>query len=85
MFTRELTVNSLCTKMENDNYNYEKGVYSTINFTWNDAKKSLIINDRKGSFPGMITSRKFNVVVIAAGKKIEKAVTYTGKKVVVKP
>ncbi|MBP7612476.1 MAG: DUF5110 domain-containing protein [Paludibacter sp.] len=69
---------------ENDNYNYEKGVYSTISFTWNDAKKSLTINDRKGSFPGMITSRKFNVVVIAAGKKIEKAVTYTGKKVVVK-
>ena len=24
---------------ENDNYNYEKGVYSTITFTWNDAKK----------------------------------------------
>ncbi|ADQ79766.1 glycoside hydrolase family 31 [Paludibacter propionicigenes WB4] len=69
---------------ENDNYNYEKGAYSTITFTWNDASKSLIINNRKGSFPGMITSRKFNVAVIAAGKKIEKAVTYTGKKVVVK-
>jgi len=69
---------------ENDNYNYEKGAYSTITFTWNDAGKSLTINDRKGSFTGMITSRKFNIVVIAAGKKIEKAVTYTGKKVVVK-
>jgi len=68
----------------NDNYNYEKGAYSTITFTWNDAGKSLTINDRKGSFTGMITSRKFNIVVIAAGKKIEKAVTYTGKKVVVK-
>jgi len=69
---------------ENDNYNYEKGAYSTITFTWNDASKSLTINNLKGSFLGMITSRKFNIVVIAAGKKIEKTVTYAGKKVVVK-
>ena len=69
---------------ENDNYNYEKGAFSTITFTWNDASKSLTINNRKGSFPGMITSRKFNIIVIAAGKKIEKTVTYTDKKVVVK-
>ena len=69
---------------ENDNYNYEKGVYSTINFTWNDAKKSLTINDRKGSFPGILTTRKFNIVVIAAGQKIDKAITYSGKKLVVK-
>ena len=69
---------------ENDNYNYEKGAYSTITFTWNDASKSLTINNRKGSFPGMITTRKFNVTAIVAGKKIEKTVTYTGKKVTVK-
>ena len=69
---------------ENDNYNYEKGVYSTISFTWNDAKKSLTVNDRKGSFPGMLATRKFNIVVIAAGQKINKAITYSGKKLVVK-
>ncbi len=65
---------------ENDNYNYEKGIYSTINFTWNDAKKMLTINSRKGSFPGMLTTRKFNIVVVVAGKKIEKTVAYSGKK-----
>jgi len=69
---------------ENDNYNYEKGVYSTITFTWNDANKSLTINDRKGSFPGMLATRKFNIVVVADGKNIDKVVTYGGKKVVVK-
>ncbi len=69
---------------ENDNYNYEKGVYSTINFTWNEAKKSLTINDRKGSFPGMLATRKFNIVVVANGKNNNKVVTYVGKKVVVK-
>jgi len=69
---------------ENDNYNYEKGAYSTITFNWNDASKTLTINDRKGTFTGMLATRKFNIVVAEAGKKIEKAVTYTGKKVVVK-
>jgi alpha-D-xyloside xylohydrolase len=69
---------------ENDNYNYEKGVYSTISFTWNDAKRSLTVNDRKGSFPGMLATRKFNIVVIAAGQKNNKAITYSGKKLVVK-
>ena len=69
---------------ENDNYNYEKGVYSTITFTWNDAKKSLTINDRKGSFPGMLTTRKFNIVVVTDGKNTDKVVTYGGKKLTVK-
>jgi alpha-D-xyloside xylohydrolase len=67
---------------EHDNYNYEKGVYATVTFTWNDAKKILTISDRNGSFPGMLTERKFKVV-IATGHT-EKVITYTGKKVVVK-
>jgi alpha-D-xyloside xylohydrolase len=77
---------------ENDNYNYEKGVYSTITFTWNDAKKSLTISDRKGSYPGMLNERKFNIVFVSRNKgtgmnkvdKFDKEVTYTGKQVVVK-
>ena len=44
---------------ENDNYDYEKGVYSTITFTWDDAKKTLTISDEKAHFPGMLESRKF--------------------------
>jgi alpha-D-xyloside xylohydrolase len=77
---------------ENDNYNYEKGVYSTITFTWNDAKKSLTISDRKGSYPGMLNERKFNIVYVSKDKgtgmnkveRFDKELTYTGKKVVVK-
>jgi alpha-D-xyloside xylohydrolase len=77
---------------ENDNYNYEKGVYTTITFTWNNAKKVLTINDRKGSFPGMPAERKFNIVCVSKNKglgmdaveKYDKVVTYTGMKVVVK-
>jgi alpha-D-xyloside xylohydrolase len=67
---------------ENDNYNYEKGVYSTVTFTWDDAKKSFTISDRTGAFPGMLNERKFNMVIVTS--QANKVITYTGKKVVVK-
>jgi len=68
---------------ENDNYNYEKGAYSTITFSWNNAKKALTINDRKGTFSGMLAERKFKIVIVSSGKDGAE-VSYKGKKVVVK-
>ena len=49
---------------EGENYNYEKGSYSTIQFNYNEASKSLEIADRKGSYDGMLVNRKFNVVYV---------------------
>ena len=49
---------------EKNNYNYEKGVYSTITFKWNDKEQTLTISDRKGAFPGMLKSRTFNIVLV---------------------
>jgi len=77
---------------ENDNYNYEKGSYSTILFEWDDGKKVLTISDRQGSFPGMLKERHFNIVRVAKDKgvgmdvigSIDKGVTYKGKKVMIK-
>ncbi|OFZ25310.1 MAG: xylosidase [Bacteroidetes bacterium RIFOXYC2_FULL_40_12] len=77
---------------ENDNYNYEKGAYSTIIFSWNNTKRVLTISDRKGSFPGMLAERKFNIVLVSkskgigshAGTTFDKEVNYNGEKVVVK-
>ena len=51
---------------ENDNYDYEKGVYSTIDFHWNDAGHELTIGARKGEFPGMLKTRTFNLVWVSA-------------------
>ena len=65
---------------ENDNYKYENGIYSTISFKWNDKSKTLIIDDRKGLFPGMLATRKFSITVAVDGEKIEKIITYNGKK-----
>lgn len=66
---------------ENDNYNYEKGMYSTITMKWNDRTRMLTIENRKGEFSGMLKERKFNIVTADGAKK---AVAYNGKKVTVK-
>lgn len=71
---------------EHDNYNYEKGTYSTINFHWDDKKRTLTINDRKGSFPGMLQSRIFNVILTGTGIDTiaGRDINYNGNKVIVK-
>lgn len=45
-------------------YNYEKGEYSIINLTFDNASGSLKIGARRGVFKGMQSSRTFNVVFI---------------------
>ena len=49
---------------ENDNYNYEKGVHASIAFHWDDAQRRLSIEDRIGSFPGMLKERRFNIIIV---------------------
>jgi alpha-D-xyloside xylohydrolase len=78
---------------ENDGYNYEKGVYATIPFHWDDAKQTLTIGERKGSFPGMLTDRRFQIFVvrenhgagITAESKPDKVVPYSGMQMSVTP
>ena len=73
---------------ENDNYNYEKKKCSTITFNWDDSKKTLTIGSRRGSFPGMLDERKFNIVKVSKSNEVgidkvrryDKVITYTGKK-----
>ena len=72
---------------EGTNYNYEKGQYSTIDFQYNDATRTITIGQRKGTFKGMLKERQFNIVLItpegAKPLNLEhpdgKAVTYNGK------
>lgn len=63
---------------EFDNYNYEKGLYAEIEFSWNEASKKLTISNRKGQYNGMLTSRKFTVVM---PNGITRIINYNGKKV----
>ncbi|MFN8239739.1 MAG: glycoside hydrolase family 31 protein [Bacteroidales bacterium] len=77
---------------ENDNYNYEKGLFATITFRWDDKARKLTIGERKGTFPGMLTSRTFNIV-LAFGKRAtgietepdpDQKVSYNGLETIVK-
>lgn len=73
---------------EFDNYDYEKGAFTSIRFTWDDANRTLTISDRNGSYPGMLKNRRFNLTVMKPGKqnaetvmiKADKKVSYSGKK-----
>ncbi|MFI0429581.1 TIM-barrel domain-containing protein [Mariniflexile sp. HMF6888] len=49
---------------EGDNYNYEKGLYTTITFKWDDIKRTLNISDCQGEFPGMLKKRQFRLVLV---------------------
>lgn len=66
---------------EGDNYNYEKGKYATITFTWNDAKRTLTIGAQNGAYDGMLHQRKFNIVLTDGNSK---AVEYQGQETSVK-
>jgi alpha-D-xyloside xylohydrolase len=72
-------------------YGYEKGAFSRIPLTWNDATRTLTIGKREGTFPGMLAMRTFQVVLVTAGKAVafsftptaDKTVPYTGEEVAV--
>lgn len=53
---------------ENDNYNYEKGIYSVIPLKWNNKTRELTIESRTGSYPGMSTEKILKVIVVGAKK-----------------
>lgn len=71
----------------NNTYNYEKGEFATFNFDWNNKTKELSISERKGSFPGMLKTRKFTIVLVGENKgtglretqNADKVISYNGK------
>jgi alpha-D-xyloside xylohydrolase len=69
---------------EGNNYNYEKGAFSTIDFEYSNAKDILVINKRKGNFQGMLTNRTFRVVIIGKTNAASKVVPYDGTKTTIK-
>ena len=74
-------------------YGYEKGAFARIPISWDDAKRTLTIGKREGSFPGMLSERGFEVVFVSKAKpvgfsfaqKADKTVRYRGDAVEVRP
>jgi alpha-D-xyloside xylohydrolase len=46
-------------------YGYEKGQFSRIPISWDEAARTLTIGRRTGSFTGMLAARTFNVVLVS--------------------
>ena len=72
---------------EGTNYNYERGKYATIPFSYDDTTHRFTIGQRKGNFPGMLKTRRFNIVFVKKSQQIPLnldnpngiMITYTGK------
>ena len=78
-------------KMKNTNYNYEKGAYTNIPITYEEASKTLTIKKREGKFDGMLINRTFKVIWITKAKpkelreqKADATVQYKGEAVIIK-
>lgn len=76
---------------EDINYNYEKGNYSLIPFTYTEQTKELRIGKRQGEFDGVLTKRTFRIKFLTPGKsegiddndiRIQ-TVKYSGEEIVV--
>lgn len=78
---------------EGDNYNYEKGAYSTIPITWNESKRTLKIGKRSGAYNGMPNEHTFRIVWVSPNHgvgvpstpKADVIVQYRGKELTVRP
>jgi alpha-D-xyloside xylohydrolase len=51
-------------------YDYEKGAFARIPLRWDDAKDTLTIAKREGSFPGMLAERTFQVVLVSKDRRV---------------
>jgi alpha-D-xyloside xylohydrolase len=66
---------------EGSDFEYEHGRCTRILFEWDDARRTLTIGKRCGTYPGMISRRSFRVV-LPDGR--QRTIVYKGKAVIVK-
>jgi alpha-D-xyloside xylohydrolase len=54
---------------DGETYDYEKGKYATYDLVWHDATRTLTVGPRQGSFPGMVTARELDIVLVGQVEK----------------
>ncbi len=70
-----------------DGYGYEKGASCEVPLTWDDARRTLTLGARRGTYPGMAATRKVRVVEVGAGAEASsggRTLDYNGKPLRVK-
>jgi alpha-D-xyloside xylohydrolase len=74
-----------------DGYAYEQSSKATIHLHWDNQGNTLSIGDRKGTFPGMKSSRTIRIVLVKpqrgvglpSASDIDRSVTYEGHKMTI--
>jgi alpha-D-xyloside xylohydrolase len=70
---------------EGDGYGYEDGAFSTIEITWEDTARRLILGKRNGQYPGMPAQQEFHIVLhneeTQTGNVPKQQIIYTGEPV----
>jgi alpha-D-xyloside xylohydrolase len=51
-------------------YDYESGAFTRIPMRWDDATETLTIGACEGFFPGMLTSRTFEVILVTSDQAV---------------
>jgi len=72
---------------EGVNYNYEKGAYSTIRFSYNEESGKLTIGEIQGAYDGMLEARTFRIIWVGKDSpvgynpdnKVDSTLFYEGK------
>ncbi|HLI92819.1 MAG TPA: TIM-barrel domain-containing protein, partial [Puia sp.] len=75
----------------NDGYQYEHGQFATTAMDWVDGRRELLIHGTRGSFPGMLRHRVFQLVLVRKGRgngvqeetAFDKTVTFSGKELLI--
>ncbi len=72
-----------------DGFGYKNGEYTEIPFTWDEARQTLTVGARTGSFEGMLQERTFRIVRVSSKKGFgdrnsetyDKVISYSGSPV----
>jgi alpha-D-xyloside xylohydrolase len=51
-------------------YGYEKGAFARIPLRWHDSSRTLHIGARTGTFPGMLSERTLQVILVSKQKPV---------------
>ena len=66
-----------------DNYDYERGEFALVDFSWDDTRSELTIGARQGNYSSLVSRREYRLVFISNGGRKTKTVQYAGEKTVV--
>ena len=76
---------------DGNSYAYEKGAWSKIPIRYSEVDGSITIDDREGSYQGMLQKRVFTITKISPNHpaglyfdRNEKAIQYEGKSITLK-